>query len=596
MLPRILALLLLPLWAPAATQSDLVIVGAGIAGLSAALEGAQAGLKVTVIDRNSIWGGHAVVSTGGLCLIGTPVQERLGIKDSPELAERDFVNWGEDPDMEWVRYYTRNSRPQIYDWLTAMGVEFSFAGQLPGNSVARFHIPTGTGLSLVKALYQSIHKQGGVTFVYNTDITSLIVSDGKVTGVSGTNARTGEKQTFEAIAVLIATGGFQSNLDLVTKWWPKHLAPPERVLAGSSREATGSGFELVKMAGGSVERLDHQWIYIGGLPDPTDPTGQRGFSAPNGQAIWVNARGKRFVNENWSHRQALPAVLAQKPARYWMIMDAEARKNWRIIHAGMTADRLAAILDFPGFIKRADTIEELARQTGLPPEALAETVTRYNRMADEGNDTDFHRFQPGMPAPSSSARNANARPGKIVKGPFHAAPMFPLSRKSMGGIHVDGSCRVLRSDGTPVAGLLAAGESTGFGYINGRAGLEGTFLGPAILMGRVAARTVAASVKPNPATPTGEKPSRASRAVESKVCLTCHDLPELVSKPRTGYWHFEQSHRVVINRKQECVLCHSEMEPFDGNAVHRIDRFRQSEVCRNCHVSPPFRAAGPVAP
>jgi hypothetical protein len=84
--------------------------------------------------------------------------------------------------------------------------------------------------------------------------------------------------------------------------------------------------------------------------------------------------------------------------------------------------------------------------------------------------------------------------------------------------------------------------------------------------------------------------------VASKVCLTCHDIPALVANPRAGYWHFEQSHRVVTHRKQECVLCHSEMQPFDGTMDHRIDRFRQSGVCGNCHVSPPFRAAGPVAP
>ncbi|HLJ11710.1 MAG TPA: FAD-dependent oxidoreductase, partial [Planctomycetaceae bacterium] len=111
---------------PAATvsRSDAIVVGAGISGLSAALDLARGGAKVTVIDMSSVFGGHAVMSQGSLSLVGTPVQEAAGVRDSPELAERDIMTFGEDADPEWVRYYVTNSRREVYDWVSELGVRF----------------------------------------------------------------------------------------------------------------------------------------------------------------------------------------------------------------------------------------------------------------------------------------------------------------------------------------------------------------------------------------------------------------------------------------------------------------------------------------
>ncbi len=115
---------------------DVLVVGAGISGLSAALEAAQAGVRVEIVDMWSIFGGHAVMSQGGLCMVGTPVQEERGIEDSPDLAYRDFVEWGGDPDTEWVRFYVDNSRELMYDWLTDMGVTFDGVSRPAGNTGA----------------------------------------------------------------------------------------------------------------------------------------------------------------------------------------------------------------------------------------------------------------------------------------------------------------------------------------------------------------------------------------------------------------------------------------------------------------------------
>lgn len=573
----------------AAEKPGLIVVGAGVSGLSAALEAARAGLKVTVVELNSVPGGHAVISSGGLSLIGTPLQQKNNIVDTPEIAERDFLSWGEDADAAWVRYYTRNSKTEIHDWMTALGTEFvGVSVNGAGNSVARFHSPRDQGIGLVIPLYRELLRHSGVTFLFGHKATGLETTAGRVTGVKIENLRTGAKLTLQGGAVLISTGGFAANLDLVRASWPKSIPVPDRLLIGGGFFATGAGMDLVKPAGGASRLLDHQWNYASGLPDPFDPKGERGFFSMAFGSIWVNAQAKRFVLEQHEPKATIPVIAAQKPAQFWAIFDAEGRKNFRIVHAGFSADRTEEVLNHPSILKSADSIEGLARAAGLPPDQLRATVDRYNAQVDANDDTDFHRFGPNAPRPRGFAPPNR----KIVAPPFYAAPNYILIRKSMGGIRVDTSCRVLDDAGNPVPGLYASGEATGFGGLNGRNGLEGTFLGPAILMGRVAARTVAAAAKSEPApaptvqlrnTPPATDPKSASS------CAICHNVAKLVESKRNGYWHFEHSHKLVLARKTNCIQCHAEMAPFKAE-THKIDRHLQTNACRHCHTNPPFPA------
>jgi succinate dehydrogenase/fumarate reductase flavoprotein subunit len=581
-------LLLIPCGLVLGAQPDLIVVGAGIAGLSAALEGARAGLAVTVVEQNSVVGGHAVISSGGVSVVGSPVQERLKVVDNPEIAYRDFTSWGEDAKPEWVRYYVERSKVEIHDWMVANGTEFvnvSLSGA--GNSVARFHSPRGQGLGLVIPVYREILRQGGVTFLLNTRVTDLVVKDGRVTGVKTEHLRSGEKSDLSGRSVLLSTGGFGAKLDLVRASWPEGVPLPERVLAGGGFFAYGDGMDLARRAGGAFANLDHQWNYASGLPDPFDPKGERGFFASVFGAIWVNAQGKRFVHEQHEPKVTIPIVAAQKPARYWAVFDAEGRKSFRVVHAGFSQDRLEELFAAPNFIQRADSLEGLAAKAGLPADALQATVARFNELVESGVDSDFGRFGVKPPGPP---RGFAFSPRKIAEPPFYAAPMYILIRKSMGGVQVDLACRVLNNGGQPVEGLLAAGEAAGFGQLNGRNGMEGTFLGPAILMGRIAARTVAAEVKPKPAAAPTRVVRTAPPAVNPKLgesCKACHDIPKLVEAKRPGRWHFEHSHKRVLARGWNCTGCHSEMAPFRA-ASHKIDRELQTAVCQHCHMSPPF--------
>ncbi len=559
-----------------AREADVIVVGAGIAGLSVALEAARGGATVLVVDLWSIFGGHAVLSHGGLCIVGTPVQEAQGVVDTPEIAARDFLEWGEDANERWVRYYVASSREQIYDWLTSMGVQFSGALRISGNSVARFHEPVGRGLGLVSPIYRHAVLHPNIRFLWSFKVDGLMVEEGRVSGIEGVHLRSAERATLGSDFVVLATGGFQSNLDMVRSFWPKDMRFPERLLAGSGLNSLGYGHAVAEKFGAVLHQMDHQWNYATGLPDPRYPGGNRGLNASNDHSIWVNIAGRRFINEQGSDKEQFPALVAQEGSRYWAIFDEKAKRRFAISGSDWADFRVIeeTIFRNPELVRSASTIEGLAAAAGLPKDALAETVARYNGMVRAGVDEDFGRARFG---------------GEIATPPFYAAAFYPLARKSMGGIRIDTDSRVLDKDAKPIAGFLAAGEVTGFGGINGKAGLEGTFLGPSIVTGRVAGRTILKEIgESRPLTAASESsptpPPAAAARFENDTCQTCHDLPALLSTSRPGYSHFEKVHRVVTNKAFTCRTCHEEMFPIDLDR-HRIDAVRQIDTCKNCHVA-----------
>jgi flavocytochrome c len=553
-----------------------------MAGLSAALEAARDGARVLVVDMASVFGGHAVMSAADVTMIDTPIQRAKRIQDSPDLAYQDFINWGEDNNREWVRFYVDHSRSEIYDWLTALGVTFDGLRQYPGSRVPRAHTTKGLGLGLVGPVYRACLSNPNISFAWNTQVTDLIVDTGRVTGVRTKSTRTDETGAYRGRVVILATGGFQSNLTLVRQHWPKDTPVPERLLAGSGINSMGSGLELATKVGGTLSNLDHQWNYQRGLPDPRYPGAERGLNAGIEDSVWVNAQGKRFVDEEASSPVTLHALLQQQPATYWAVFDDTAKANLWVVGTGWNTTSIEHwILSNPELVKRADSIRELATRIGLPPDALASSVMRYNTMIEQGSDTDFGRFGKG----SGTAANSH-RPPKIEQPPFYAVEFFPLTRKSMGGVTVDQFSRVVDKENRPIAGLYAAGEAAGLAGINGKAALEGTFLGPSVLTGRVAGRSAAGQLKLSPmeirrSTPT--QPLTRVPTMSGPDCLGCHNLEALLVAQRPGYWHFERAHRLVLERKLECPECHSEMSTTFVPQQHTINRLMQSQICSTCH-------------
>jgi uncharacterized protein len=569
---------------PAEEPPQVIVIGAGIGGLSVAWEAGRRGMRVLVLDMFSVYGGHAVMSEGGLAMVATPHQTSKGVEDSPELAIQDFTEWGEDASLPWVEAFAHGSKERVYDWLVSLGVRFSGLRKQAGNRTARFHENAQRGLGVVAPIYRDCLRYPNIRFEWNTQALGLLREDDRVVGVSVKRLRSGKVQELRAAAVVVATGGYQSSMKLVRESWPTTLPFPENLLLGAGLNATGSGLQLGREAGAAIERMDHQWNYPWGMVDPRFPGAKRGLNARVQNSIWVNTEGRRFVNEVLNARDTLSALLKQKPSRYWAVFDSQGKRTMSVAgtHWAQFARIEEQLIENPAITAKADSIGDLAASIGVPEQTLQATVARYNQMVDAGSDDEFHRFGPGMLDPRRINDRMQATPRRIETPPFYAIPMGPLTRKSMGGLRVDLQCRVLTDAGIPIEGLYAVGEVTGFGGINGKAGLEGTFLAPAMFQGRAAgtyiAELAAAFRTVEPVSP--EPPQRGN---DDSQCQTCHKLEKLLATPRPGYQHFELVHGAVRERNLRCIVCHAEQSPFRAQS-HRIHRMAQTQNCALCHL------------
>ncbi len=583
-----LSLLLAACSRPPGPEADVIVIGAGLAGLSAALEASDRGARVLVLEANSVPGGHAV-KAGGFALVGTPLQAKKGYVDDPETAFRDLMAWGEDADAAWVRRYVEASGPQVHDWLASFGVTFSFILDTPEHSVPRFHFARGAAVNVVLPLVRELLARDGIELRLNQEVSALLREDGRVTGARMRDLRSGEERIARAGAVVIATGGAQADLEQVRANWRADLPEPERLYVGAGQFATGAGLELARAAGAGLSRLDHQVTFSTGLPDPRDPSGRRGLLTQNAAAIWVDATGRRFIAENAPSKVADDAVLAMSPATHWLVFDARGLRSLRIRDAVWLDERTrrAEILDNPALVQQADDLTTLAERSGLPAQELAATVARYNALVAAGLDSDFGRFGPDTPDPSAT---------RIETPPFYAIRLYPLTRKNMGGIAIDREAHALDDGGNQVTGLYAAGEATGVAGINGRYGGEGTFLGPSVFIGRLAGRSAARAVLGE--TDATSAPLRASSerrltesasptasessGSEAASLLDAAALSALLATPRPGYWHFEAAHTIVLERGLDCVECHGAIWPT-RTADTRKEKRVQLESCTRCH-------------
>ena len=463
-------------------QTDIAIIGSGAAGIAAGIEAREAGARALAFEKYSEPGGAAIISGGGCLIVGSPVQKARGIHDTPDLAFDDWIKWGgPSVDTVWARYYIDHTLHDLYHWTEAFGVSWADLKPQEGNSVLRWTRSERNGLGLMTHLVEGFCRKGG-EIIGETEITGLRIEGGRVAGLEGRNARTGESIAVESKAVVVATGGFNSNLDMVLEFYP--ALRNDKVLVGSGPGSTGSGHTLVRRAGGHLTHMDHIWFYVYATPDYRDPAQRRGlvFRMVPGY-IWVNQQGRRFHNEALSGgNTATPALMAQTPRHAWAIMDAPMTATMEIADPyyrngdKVAREKVMELLDNSPFIRKADSLSELARSMQVEvPEFLA-TAGRYNKACEQQLETE-PEF--GKPLKGSKAFDTP---------PYYAVQMFPLARKNFGGVKTDLECRVLDKQFAPISGLYAAGEVAGMagGHINGRAGLEGTMLGPSVFSGRVA--------------------------------------------------------------------------------------------------------------
>ena len=463
-------------------ETDIAIIGAGGAGIAAGVEALDAGASAIAFEKSSEVGGAAIISGGGCLIVGSPLQKQNGIHDTPDLAFKDWIAWGgPSADEVWARYYIEHSLHDLYHWAEGLGVKWVDLKVQEGNSVLRWTRAERNGLGLMTHLIEGFRSKGD-EIVPETEITELSIEDGRVTGGEGRDVKTGDPVAVRSKAVVMTTGGFNSNLDMVLEFKPD--LGNHKVLEGSGRGATGTGHRLIRQAGGYLTHMDHIWFYVYATPDYRDPAQRRGlvFRLVPGN-IWVNQQGRRFHNEARSGgNSATPALMAQNPRHAWAIVDTPMTATMEIADPyhrdgdKVVRAKVVELLDNSPFICKADTLAELARKMDADAPTFLATVERYNRACEQRLETE-PEF--GKPLKSSKAFDTP---------PYYAIQIFPLARKNFGGVKTDLQCRVLDKHFEPIAGLYAAGEVAGMagGHINGRAGLEGTMLGPSIFSGRVA--------------------------------------------------------------------------------------------------------------
>ncbi|MDQ0859997.1 FAD-binding dehydrogenase [Bacillus sp. V2I10] len=342
-------------------EYDVIVVGAGLAGLVATAEIADAGKKVLLLDQEpeSSLGGQAWWSFGGLFLVNSPEQRRLGIKDSKELAWQDWLGAAgfdrdEDEDYwgrKWAEAYVDFAAGEKRKWLYDMGVRFfpvvgwaergGYLAEGHGNSVPRFHVVWGTGPGIVAPFERRVRehiRNGLVEYRPRHRVDNLITSNGAIVGVRGSvlapsSALRGEDSNREVIgdfeirgqAVLVSSGGIGANHDMIRKNWPSRLGqPPKQMISGVPAHVDGRMLAITEEAGGRIVNRDRMWHYTEGIKNWNPVWKNHGIRIlPGPSSVWLDAKGKRFPIPNFPGFDTLGTLEAIQKSGYdysWFIL------------------------------------------------------------------------------------------------------------------------------------------------------------------------------------------------------------------------------------------------------------------------------------
>ena len=437
-------------------DTDVVIIGAGGAGMTAAINTAQAGKDVILLEKMPYAGGNTTKATGGMNAAETHYQAEQGIDDSVEQFVEDTMEGGHNiNDKDLVTTLAENSAEAI-DWLDSIGAplpKVSFSG---GATNARIHAPedgSGVGAYLVTSLLKKMDELD-INVMYDTKATSLISKDGTVTGVKAESRDT--EYTINAKAVILATGGFGNNEDMIVQY-RKDL---KGTVTTSAPGITGDGIVMAEDVGADLVDIEQIQLH----PTVEQKTSMLITESVRGDgAILVNQDGKRFTDELLT-RDVVSAAELEQPGSYaYIIFDQRLRDGLKAIEKYVST----------GITVQGDTIEELAEKIDVDPATLAETLKNWNQYVADQNDPDFGRTT-GMDQDLSQA-------------PFYAIKIAPGIHHTMGGVHIDTDARVIDKDGNPIPGLFAAGEVVG--GVHGGNRLGGNAVADVVVFGKIASES-----------------------------------------------------------------------------------------------------------
>lgn len=444
---------------------DVIVVGAGIAGLATAARAAENGLRVVLAEKMSALGGSSAMSGGWFAFTGTVEQEAAGVEDSIDLFRSDLRKVGANRNNPALVEAYMEHQFETYEWLKSKGVTFGEVEISSGQSAARGH---STRIrEVLQLLHEDFSAHGGQT-LFDARVTALHrAPDGRVTGV----AIDGVGDLSATLGVVIASGGFSRSRELLSIFAPEQLAAIPYGGPGN----TGDGLRMAwKLGAGMADMSSISGTY-GSHPETTDEQQELLTSFYMGGII-VNRAGRRFVDESLDYKTLGSAVLTQPEGLAFQIFDASVRAK---SHRGIALKDMDTLEDL-GHLPSADTLEELAEIVGLPAAELVDTVSKYNAAIGAGGADEVGR---------TNLCNGVGDLQPIEAGPFYAYPAKTLMTTTYGGVTFTPEGKVTDVDGDVIEGLYAVGEVTG-GF-HGAAYMTGSSLGKGAVFGRIVADTMA---------------------------------------------------------------------------------------------------------
>lgn len=491
-------------------EADVVIVGAGGAGMTAALTAAQAGKKVIVLESQAMVGGNSVKATGGMNAAKTVYQDKNtfgesagvekvftsaaayadneaitkladtvkiqwneyqsapeGYFDSTELMQLDTMVGGKginDPELVATLV---NGTADAIDWLKTINIDLHDVASFGGASVKRIHRPTNAegktvsvGAYMIPLMETACNENENITILLNTTANTILTKDGAACGVVA-SGKSGETVTVNAKAVVLTTGGFGANLDMVAELKPELKGFMTTNAAGLQ----GQGIAMATAIGAAT--VDMEQIQIHPTVEANTASliteGLRGDGA-----ILVNAEGKRFIDEVGTRDVVSAAEIAQTGSYSWLIVDEAMLQKSTVIQGYVKK----------GFTSTGNTYEELAAAIGVDAAAFTETMNTWNSYVAAKNDPDFNRVSFANPLDSA---------------PFYAVKVTAGVHHTMGGLKINTSTQVLNTEGNVIPGLFAAGEVTG--GVHGANRLGGNAVADIVVFGRIAGAAAAEYAK-----------------------------------------------------------------------------------------------------
>ncbi len=445
------------------TETDVLVIGGGGAGLCAALSASEQGAQVVLCEKTSVLGGATMLSSGKIPAVGTKQQEELGEADSIGACVMDIMrpsNYSVRPDLVYT--VTEKSK-DIVEWTEAHGAVWTIDAALYyGQTAHRMHTTDNAGKGLTDALIASMDADPNITQMLECEMMGLVLDDDGETVVGAYGKSGGDELAIMAKNTVLASSGFANNPDMLAQYCPEAVDAFKMVAPG----ATGEGILWAQELGAELQNMG---AYQGHAFHGVDNGQTLEQGVANNGGIIVNQEGNRFMSEYGGYSELLPHVLAQTDhIAYLCFTDAQKEKSVKYPD-----------WEEAGIVLTGATPAELAAAIGADAATLEKTIAEYQAAIEKGEDK-FNRAH--LPAG--------------FDGPYYAVKITGEIRHTQGGMATDVAGHVLRADKSLIKGLYAAGGCTeGFSSRGGAAYMSGNGLIQALVFGKIAGAAAATEDK-----------------------------------------------------------------------------------------------------